>query len=201
MSGGGLFAVGYALTFIYLEVRTVLGELIEADSTGSFLKRPITDWLFPETIREYAFRGVEVMIRISAYMDPWGATAPMDWWNLVNRTRALENMMYVVAANQGASMAHYPPFSWPGGSMVVDYDGRVLAQADPGPGEKVVVAPISPSTLRAERDRRVGHHTVAHTRTGLYTYLDQEKLRPATQKISVETLNDRVSQAKPEPSD
>ena len=159
------------------------------------------DWLFPETIREYAFRGVEVMIRISAYMDPWGATEPMDWWNLVNRTRALENMMYVVAANQGASMEHYPPFSWPGGSMVVDYDGRVLAQADPGPGEKVVVAPISPSTLRAERERRVGHDTVAHTRTGLYTYLDQERLRPATQKISIENLNDRISQAKPESRD
>ena len=159
------------------------------------------DWLFPETIREYAFRGVEVMIRISAYMDPWGATEPMDWWNLVNRTRALENMMYVVAANQGASMEHYPPFSWPGGSMVVDYDGRVLAQADRGPGEKVVVAPISPSTLRAERERRVGHDTVAHTRTGLYTYLDQERLRPATQKISIENLNDRISQAKPESRD
>ena len=159
------------------------------------------DWLFPETIREYAFRGVEVMIRISAYMDPWGATEPMDWWNLVNRTRALENMMYVVAANQGASMEHYPPFSWPGGSMVVDYDGRVLAQADPGPGEKVVEAPISPSTLRAERERRVGHDTVAHTRTGLYTYLDQERLRPATQKISIENLNDRISQAKPDSRD
>ena len=78
-------------------------------------------------------------MRVSAYMDPWGATAPMDWWTLVNRCRALENMAYVVAANQGASCAHYPPFSWPGGSMVVDFDGRILAQARPGPGERIVV--------------------------------------------------------------
>ena len=154
------------------------------------------DWLFPETIREYAFRGVEVMIRISAYMDPWGATEPMDWWNLVNRTRALENMMYVVAANQGATMEHYPPFSWPGGSMVVDYDGRVLAQADPGPGEKVVVAPISMAGLRAERERRVGHNTVAHARTGLYTYLHQEQLQPARGNITIESLNARIRSAK-----
>src|SRR4029079_9127395 len=101
-------------------------------------------------------------------MDPWGATPPMDWWTVVNRCRALENMAYVVAANQGASLSHYPPFSWPGGSMVVDYDGRILAQADPGPGEKIVVAPIDLAALRAERDRRSGHHTLGHRRPEAY---------------------------------
>ena len=89
-------------------------------------------------------------------MDPWGATPPMDWWTLFNRARAVENFAYVVAANQGASAANYPPFSWPGGSMVVDFDGRILAQADPGPGEKIVVGPIDLAALRAERQRRRG---------------------------------------------
>jgi predicted amidohydrolase len=126
------------------------------------------DWLFPEAIRELALAGAEVLVRVSAYMDPWGATPPMDWWTLVNRCRALENLAYVVAANQGASAEHYPPFSWPGGSMVVDYDGRILAQADPGPGEKIVVAPIDLPALRAERDRRRGHHMLAHLRTEAY---------------------------------
>jgi predicted amidohydrolase len=74
------------------------------------------DWLFPETIRQIAFNGAEIIVRVSAYMDPWGATPPLDWWTLVNRTRALENSVFVVAANQGASLAHYPPFSWPGAS-------------------------------------------------------------------------------------
>ena len=64
------------------------------------------------------------VVRVSAYMDPWGATEPMDWWTIVNRCRALENTAYVVAANQGASLKHYPPYSWPGGSQVVDFDGR-----------------------------------------------------------------------------
>jgi predicted amidohydrolase len=126
------------------------------------------DWLFPEAIRQLALQGAEVLIRVSAYMDPWGATPPMDWWTLVNRCRALENMAYVVAANQGASAEHYPPFTWPGGSMVVDYDGRILAQADPGPGEKIVVAPIDLASLRAERERRVGHHMLAHLRMEAY---------------------------------
>jgi predicted amidohydrolase len=126
------------------------------------------DWLFPEAVRQLALGGAEVLVRISAYMDPWGATPPMDWWTVVNRCRALENIAYVVAANQGARLEHYPPFSWPGGSMVVDYDGRILAQADPGPGEKIVVAPVDVAALRDERDRRRGHHMLAHLRTEAY---------------------------------
>lgn len=134
------------------------------------------DWLFPETIRQLVFQGAEVLIRVSAYMDPWGATPPMDWWTLFNRTRAAENTAYVVAANQGAQFEHYPPFSWPGGSMVVDYDGRILAQADAGPGEKVVVAPIDLAALRAERERRIGHDMRSHLRSELHTYLGESRL-------------------------
>lgn len=126
------------------------------------------DWIFPEVLRQLTANGAEILVRISAYMDPWGATAPMDWWTVVNRCRALENVAYVVAANQGARMAHYPPFSWPGGSMVVDYDGRILAQADPGPGEKVVVAPLDLDMLRYERATRKGHLPLAHLRTNAY---------------------------------
>ncbi len=126
------------------------------------------DWLFPEALRQLTANGAEVLIRVSAYMDPWGATAPMDWWTVVNRCRALENTAYVVAANQAASLKNYPPFSWPGGSMIVDFEGRLLAQADPGPGEKIVVAPIDVSALRHERATRLGHHTNAHLRTEAY---------------------------------
>ncbi|MAI42193.1 MAG: nitrilase-related carbon-nitrogen hydrolase [Candidatus Azotimanducaceae bacterium] len=154
------------------------------------------DWLFPETIREMTFRGAEIMIRISAYMDPWGSSEPMNWWTLVNRTRALENMTYVVASNQGAEMSNYPPFSWPGGSMIVDYDGRILAQADPGPGEKVVVAPINIQALRNERERRLGHDTITHSRSSLYTYLASERLKPAREDINIKSLKDRIRNAK-----
>lgn len=126
------------------------------------------DWLFPEAIRELALNGAEVLIRVSAYMDPWGATPPMDWWTVVNRCRAIENLAYVVATNQGASLQHYGPFSWPGGSMVVDFDGRILAQADPGPGEKIVVAEIDLDALRAARQQRLGHNPLAHLRREAY---------------------------------
>ncbi|MFH0945358.1 MAG: nitrilase-related carbon-nitrogen hydrolase [Planctomycetota bacterium] len=126
------------------------------------------DWLFPEALRQLAANGAEVLLRVSAYMDPWGATPPMDWWTVVNRCRAIENLCYVVASNQAASQERYPPFSWPGGSMVVDFDGRILAQADPGPGTKIVVAPIDLSALRHEREFRKGHSMLAHLRTEAY---------------------------------
>jgi hypothetical protein len=49
--------------------------------------------------------------------------------------------------------------------MIVDYDGRVLSQADAGPGEKIVVASVDIAALRAERERRSGHHMLAHLRS------------------------------------
>jgi formamidase len=126
------------------------------------------DWIFPEALRQLAANGAEVLVRVSAYMDPWGATEPMDWWTVVNRCRALENTAYVVAANQGASLRHYPPYSWPGGSQVVDFEGRLLAQASPGPGERIVVAPVDVTALRHERSVRQGHLAVTHLRTEAY---------------------------------
>lgn len=136
------------------------------------------DWLFPEAIRQLAANGAEVLVRVSAYMDPWGTTEPMSWWSLVNRCRALENLAYVVAANQGASLRHYPPYSWPGGSQVVDFDGRVLAEASPGPGERIVVAPIDISALRHERATRRGHQMLAHLRTEAYPVYGTHRYPP-----------------------
>ena len=155
------------------------------------------DWLFPETIRQLAFHGAEVAVRVSAYMDPWGATPPMDWWTLFNRARAAENTLFVLASNQGAHLSQYPPFSWPGGSMVVDYDGRILAQADPGPGEKVVVAPVDIAALRAERARRRGHDMRAHLRSEAYDYARAAVLpRADASPIDLASIEARIAQAR-----
>jgi predicted amidohydrolase len=156
------------------------------------------DWLFPEAIRQLAANGAELFVRVSAYMDPWGATEPMNWWTIVNRCRALENVGYVVAANQGASLSHYPPYSWPGGSQVVDYDGRILAQASPGPGERIVVAPVDISALRHERSARAGHHMAAHLRTEAYpVYRRAQFNAPAPgAEISYELNRARIAAAK-----
>ncbi|HXH07269.1 MAG TPA: nitrilase-related carbon-nitrogen hydrolase [Vicinamibacterales bacterium] len=136
------------------------------------------DWLFPEVLRQLVANGAEILLRVSAYMDPWGATEPMSWWTIVNRCRALENIAYVVAANQGASLRAYPPYSWPGGSQIVDFDGRLLAEATPGPGERIVVAPIDVTALRHERAVRQGHHMPAHLRTEAYPVYSRHRYPP-----------------------
>jgi formamidase len=111
---------------------------------------------------------------------------------------------YVVAANQGASLRHYPPYSWPGGSQVVDFDGRLLAEASPGPGERIVVAPIDLSALRHERATRRGHHMLGHLRTEAYPvyrrhiYPPADGGRPATESpaLSYEGNLARIDAAK-----
>jgi len=157
------------------------------------------DWLFPEAIRQLAANGAEVLVRVSAYMDPWGATEPMNWWTVINRARAIENTAFVVAANQGASLRHYPPYSWPGGSQIIDFDGRVLADASPGPGERIVVAPIDVSALRHERDARQGHHMLSQLRTEAYpVYADPRYPPGAGAPMTYERNIERIEASKRE---
>ena len=157
------------------------------------------DWLFPEALRQLAANGAEILLRVSAYMDPWGATEPMAWWTVINRARAIENIAYVAAANQGASLKHYQPYSWPGGSQVIDFDGRMLAEASPGPGERIVVAPIDVTALRHERATRRGHHMLAHLRTEAYPVYQQHQYPPPMaddHSISYERNNELIDEAK-----
>jgi hypothetical protein len=121
----------------------------------------------------------------------------MNWWTIVNRCRALENVAYVVAANQGASLRHYPPYSWPGGSQVVDFDGRVLAEASPGPGERIVVAPVDITALRHERATRRGHHMLSHLRTEAYPVYQSHQYPPgAGRPLSFEWNLELIETAK-----
>lgn len=159
------------------------------------------DWLFPEVLRQLAANGAEVLIRVSAYMDPWNATAPMDWWTVINRSRAIENTAYVVASNQAANLKNYPPYSWSGGSQIIDFEGRILADASPGPGERIVVAPIDVSALRHEREIRRGHSFLAHLRTGAYPVYQKHFYPPnpgenETESLSFEKNVELIDQAK-----
>lgn len=159
------------------------------------------DWLFPEVLRQLAANGAEVLLRVSAYMDPWNATAPMDWWTVINRARAIENTAFVVAANQAASLKHYPPYSWSGGSQIVDFEGRILADAAPGAGERIVVAPVDVSALRHERAARRGHSMLAHLRAEAYPVYQKHQYPPresgaAAAPISYEENNRLIDRAK-----
>lgn len=63
--GGGLYAVGYASTFLYLEVRTIISELLEADGIIDFL----TDQLFDFLIR-FATDSIANMVQAFIWFVP-----------------------------------------------------------------------------------------------------------------------------------
>jgi predicted amidohydrolase len=123
-----------------------------------------------------------------AGFDPWNATAPMDWWTIINRCRAIENTVYVVAGNQAASLKYYPPYLWSGGSQIVDYEERLLADASSGPGKRIV-APIDVSAFRHERETRRGHSFLAHLRAEAYPVYQKHFYPPQSEENSEEMLS------------
>jgi hypothetical protein len=77
----------------------------------------------------------------------------------------------------------------------------MLAEASPGPGERIVVAPIDISALRHERESRRGHHMLAHLRTEAYSVYQRHQYPPKDSddkenKLSYERNNRLVDQAK-----
>ena len=81
---------------------------------------------------------------------------------------------------------------------MVDYDGRLLAEASPGPGERIVVAPIDISALRHERESRRGHHMPAHLRTEAYPVYQHHQYPPERidERLSYEDNNRLIDEAK-----
>ena len=81
------------------------------------------DLRFPELFRILALDGARLIALASAFTERTGR----DHWNVLVRARAIENQVFVIAANQvGASTLK---LRWFGRSMIVDPWGVVLAQA------------------------------------------------------------------------
>ena len=99
-------------------------EIIRADADGVALGLSICyDLRFPELYRVLALDGVRLIALASAFTERTGR----DHWEILVRARAIENQVFVLAANQvGAST---PRLRWFGRSMIVDPWGIVLAQA------------------------------------------------------------------------
>jgi predicted amidohydrolase len=81
------------------------------------------DLRFPELYRQATFAGAEIAVVPAAFTFHTGAAH----WEVLLRARAIENLIYVIAANQiGAGMGGITSF---GNSMIVDPWGKVLARA------------------------------------------------------------------------
>lgn len=87
------------------------------------------DMRFPELARTLALKGADILCVSSLW--PCGAPLPSrtDHWDVLVRANAIQNMMYVVSANQYGANGGEMPF---GRSSIVDPWGMVIAQASAG---------------------------------------------------------------------
>jgi predicted amidohydrolase len=99
-------------------------DIVCAEANGVLLGLSICfDLRFPELFRILALEGARMIALASAFMECTGR----DHWEVLMRARAIENQVFLIAANQvGAST---PKLRWFGRSMIVDPWGVVLAQA------------------------------------------------------------------------
>lgn len=104
------------------------------------------DLRFPELYRHYARAGAHLLLVPAAFT----YTTGHDHWELLLRTRAIENLSFVVAAAQGG-LHDNQRRTW-GHAMLVDPWGKVLAErAQEGSG--VVMADLSWELMQQCRSR------------------------------------------------
>jgi nitrilase len=101
------------------------------------------DLRFPELFRELVEAGAEIIAVPSAFT----AVTGKAHWEVLVRARAVENLVYIVAAGQGGF--HVNGRETHGHSMIVDPWGTILAEQPRGAG--AVSARIDPERLVATR--------------------------------------------------
>lgn len=135
------------------------------------------DLFFPETFRQLASTGAEIILNPSAWMPPWGVIPPQDTLTVLARARAIENKAYIIQSCLTSTYHNHPPFIWNGGSAIINPAGQVIAQAEAGSGDNVAIGLIN---LEEVRGRRVGEdicNSLLHLRTHAYPVFQQAIMR------------------------
>ena len=101
------------------------------------------DLRFPELFRELVEQGVEIFCLPSAFT----ALTGRAHWEVLVRARAIENLSFMLASNQGGY--HVNGRETHGNSMIVDPWGSILTQLPRGTG--VICSDIDMEALRALR--------------------------------------------------
>jgi len=134
------------------------------------------DGHFPECYRALGVQGAEVVMRhgfMASMIDP-----PSNIWEIQNRDAAWANSYYVCAANIGVGRdVPYPRGITGGDSMIVDYNGNIVARA-PHPSETIVVGMIDIRNLRRRR-LDPGRNFIAQLRNEVFREIYAGTIYPA----------------------
>jgi predicted amidohydrolase len=115
------------------------------------------EMIVPELHRQLVANGAEVIIRPTAEMDMF-QSEPRNISRTLDRARAIENAAYYVVPHIGPANYAGAREEWSGGSVIVNFDGTVLAEARTS-GETLIGAIIDVDRLR--RVRKNGQNYLA----------------------------------------
>ena len=111
------------------------------------------DGCTPEVSRALGYNGVEVICHPGAIQEFEGVSEPWDFWKFTRRTRAHDNMCYLLGSNWGSvNYEYYPRAFCSGHSFAIDYTGMMLREA-PYPAEQVLAVTLDIEALRQHRTR------------------------------------------------
>ncbi len=139
---------------------------------------------FPEVARCLAMRGAEVILHLTG--EPHASHR--ESWECAKRARAYENLVYLVSSNHGMYISPLddsrfadasgplfedrqatmlsPMFRSYGRSMIIGYDGKIMAVID-GVGEATISARLEIESLRYAR-QQPAMNFLSQLRTGLF---------------------------------
>src|SRR5581483_664447 len=136
------------------------------------------DGATPEVSRALAYNGAEVICHPGAIQEVEGVSQPWDFWRFTRRTRAHDNMVYMLCSNWGSvNYAFYPKTFCPGHSMIIDYVGMMLREAE-YPGEQIIAATIDIEGLREHRAVSA-HNTWIDVRTEAFREIYEQPIYPS----------------------
>lgn len=164
----------------YLDIYGYEGLFPVADTElGKLATIASEEILYPEVARCLAMQGAEVFLHSSSEVGAVELT-PKD---IAKRARAIENLAYVVSANSaGIADIAFPAESTDGLSKVVDFKGRVMAEA--GFGETMVAnCELDIQALRRYRNKPGMGNILSRQRNELFAPTYQQQVYPANNML------------------
>jgi predicted amidohydrolase len=106
---------------------------------------------FPEMARCLALNGAEIILHPTSEGRAPFLLEDEGGWEIGKRSRAYENLAYLISANQGSFLgSDFPAERMRGRSQIIDFNGRVITIAETT-GEAIVQADIEIERLRQRR--------------------------------------------------
>lgn len=152
-----LFDVRVSEQEAHEESRTIEGgtDLVVVDApVGKIGLTVCYDLRFPELYQQLCAKGAQLFTVPSAFT----AITGLAHWEVLLRARAIENLSYVLAANQGGH--HENGRQTYGHSMIIEPWGKIIAQKEQGSG--CIIAEVDLHRLQQLRKQfpSVDHHVL-----------------------------------------